>query len=97
MVAVPPARKRKTALLWAIGEVFKNGMVVGRKGTPPYTRDMRALVESGSLRLFRRYGLGVGFNILEITDKGRAEIASMPPDEDALAYITNAFRSASLR
>ena len=97
MVVVPPARKRHLALLWAIGEVFKDGLVVGRKETSPYTRDMRTLVESGHLRLFRRYSLGLGFNVLETTEKGREEIASTQPDSDALKYIANAFRSASLR
>ncbi len=97
LVVVPSARSRRIALLWAIGEVFKTGLVVGREHAPPYTRDMRKLVDSGHLRMSRRYSLGLGFNTLEITEKGRKEIAEIRPDPSGLRYITNAFRSASLR
>ena len=96
MLAVPSASRRQHALLWAID--CKGGeLVVGRKGCPPYTRDMRELVRCGMLRLTRRHQLGIGLNVLVMTDRGRALIRRMPLDNAAVGYVVNALESDTLR
>ena len=96
MLAVPSASRRQHALLWAID--CKGGeLVVGSKGCPPYTRDMRELVRCGMLRLTRRRQAGNGMNVLVITDRGRALARKAPSDDTTVGYIVNAFETDSLR
>jgi hypothetical protein len=93
---VPSARKRQDGLLWAISRI-EGGQVVGRQYAPPYTRDMRALVKRGLLRLSRRYDAGVGSNVLLLTKKGQRFVTQIEPDNETRRYLVNAFNSASLR
>lgn len=97
MLAVPHARRRQRGLLWVIAELFPEGLVVGAKGMPPLTDDMRVLLARKLLRQFRKHSWGIGNNTLMITEEGRALLRDSPPDPHSIDYVVNAFRSASLR
>ena len=59
-LASPPAMRRRIALLWLIEDFYQDfPFLIGTRGRPPYTADMRWLVEKGYLRLERgRSGSG---------------------------------------
>lgn len=85
-------------MLWAFVEFLKDGLVVGMTDRPPYTPDMRALVERGDLSLARvPYGLPRRANLLTVTEKGRKVVEAKPLDDAAKNYVVNAFKAGYIR
>jgi len=100
-IAHPPASRRQMALLWYIAAEAGGALTVGRRGHPPLTDDMRALVMRKYLVLKRepvydRLKLPLR-NCLVVTDKGAAAVARGKINDADRNYVRMAFRTGVVR
>jgi hypothetical protein len=88
----PPGMRRRLVLLWEIGRSHPQGLWVGKRYSPPYTPDMRWLVERGFLRLSREPDIsGRNRNLLRLAELGRRKIESYEPSAEDRRWIEAAF------
>ncbi len=90
----PPSKRRQMALLWYIGRYFEDGMIVGARGWPPLTPDMRALLAKKHLSLARYHAHQ---NRVKITSAGAELLKCTPPAEKDKFYIVMTTHTQSVR
>lgn len=101
-VVHPPASRRQMALLWYIQTHFpQGGLTVGRRGCPPLTDDMRALLGRRYLDLSRRavykdFRLPLR-NRLKITPAGAEKLGRHRVREEDKHYIKLAMCTGVVR
>ena len=101
-VAHPSASRRQMALLWYIQtSVPEGGLIVGRRGYPPLTDDMRALLRKKYLNLARsavyatlRLPL---CNLLKVTPAGAERLSRRRVSDEDKRYIKVAMSTGVVR
>ena len=93
-LAHPPASRRLMALLWYIEHEIYGSMTVGRRGYPPLTDDMRALLRKKYLVMKREPFYPTmrlpQCNVLVLTPSGKLALAGARIAEADKAYIKRA-------
>ncbi|EJZ20349.1 hypothetical protein RCCGEPOP_15606 [Rhizobium sp. Pop5] len=90
----PPAKRRQMALLWYIARFFTDGMMIGMKGWPPLTPDMRVLLAKKQLSLARCQACR---NQVKVTQVGIEALSDAIPSYQDKHYIILATHTRSVR
>ncbi|MBY3044745.1 hypothetical protein GR210_30035 [Rhizobium leguminosarum] len=90
----PPAKRRQIALLWYIARFFTDGMMIGVKGWPPLTPDMRVLLAKKQLSLARYHACR---NRVKVTQAGIEALNNATPAYQDQYYIILATHTRSVR
>jgi hypothetical protein len=87
-LVMPPASRRRFALLWLIADSPESRIVVGSQFCPPLTHGMRWLLQHDFLRLHRARIAGqTRQTVLCVTDTGIAVLSAAPPRESDIRWI----------
>jgi hypothetical protein len=93
-VVHPPASRRLIALLWYIENEIYGSMTVGRRGYPPLTDDMRALLRKKYLVMKREQFYPTMrlplCNVLVLTPAGKRALAGARVTDADKAYVKHA-------
>ncbi|CAN7515151.1 hypothetical protein [Rhizobium sp. LjRoot254] len=101
-VVHPPAVRRQTALLWYVADRFHGEMMIGWRGSPPLTRDMRALIDKRYLILKRlSFENDTYFpprtNWIVVTPTGAGVLARATISDNDKHYIEMAMKTGVVR
>ncbi len=97
-LANPPSMRRRMALLCYVARELPDGLGIARQHRPPYTPDMRWLVEHGYLRLERvRAGRGRLWSFLVLSNSGQRRVSAYDLPQADWNWIAAAFHHGMLK